>query len=147
MPHASIGADVMVGFPGETGAEFEETRALIERSPLTYLHVFTYSAREGTPAAADPDQVPKKVKKERNRILRELIAQKHAAFRASLIGLQLDAVTLDRAADHGTLALTDNFLHITLEGERLPPAQLCRARLTAPDRAQSPAAYAAPDVG
>ena len=52
MPDAAIGADVMTGFPGETDAEFEETRAFIESLPFTYLHVFTYSERPGTPAAA-----------------------------------------------------------------------------------------------
>ena len=135
MPHASIGADVMVGFPGETDAEFEETRALVEQSPLTYLHVFTYSAREGTPAAEAPNQVPKKLKKERNRILRELIARKHAAFRASLAGTELDAVTLDRSVDDGTAALTDNFLHVTVEDERLPPARLVQVKLLSSGRA------------
>ena len=135
MPWASIGADVMVGFPGETDEEFEQTRRLIEHSPLTYLHVFTYSAREGTPAADAADQVPKKLKKERNRILRELVAQKYAAFRESLAGMELDAVTLDRATDEGTAALTDNFLHVTVDDERLPPAQLLSVRLTAPGKA------------
>ena len=129
MPHASIGADVMVGFPGETEAEFEETRRFVEDAPFTYLHVFTYSAREGTPAAADSNQIPKKVKKERNRILRELIDRKHAAFRASLDGRALEAVTLDRSVDGGTAALTDNFLHVTIAGERLPPAKLVRLTL------------------
>ena len=52
MPDAAIGADVMVGFPGETEPEFEESRAFIESLPFTYLHVFTYSERPGTPAAA-----------------------------------------------------------------------------------------------
>ncbi len=58
MPHAAIGADVMVGFPGETEAEFAETRRMVEELPFTYLHVFTYSARPGTPAAEQPAQVP-----------------------------------------------------------------------------------------
>ena len=58
MPQAAIGADVMVGFPGETDAEFESTRKMIEELPFTYLHVFTYSARPGTPAADMPKQVP-----------------------------------------------------------------------------------------
>ena len=53
MPDAAIGADVMVGFPGETDDDFEQTRALIERLPFTYLHVFTYSSRPGTPSADD----------------------------------------------------------------------------------------------
>src|SRR5579863_8515171 len=72
MPSAAIGADVMVGFPGETDAEFEATRRLIEDLPLTYLHVFTYSARPGTPAATMSDQVPVNIARDRNKILREL---------------------------------------------------------------------------
>ena len=71
MPTAAIGADVMVGFPGESEADFEETRGMIEEMPFTYLHVFTYSSRPGTPAAALPDQVPVQVARERNRILRD----------------------------------------------------------------------------
>ena len=70
MSDAAIGADVMVGFPGETDAEFEATRRLIDELPFTYLHVFTYSARPGTPAAAMKDQVPVHiVSRERNRVL------------------------------------------------------------------------------
>ena len=80
MPDAAIGADVMVGFPGETDEEFEQTRAFIERLPFTYLHVFTYSSRPGTPSAEMPDQVPVQVARERNRVLRELIAEKKRAF-------------------------------------------------------------------
>ena len=80
MPHAAIGADVMAGFPGETEAEFEETRRLIEDLPFTYLHVFTYSARPGTPAAAMAEQVPVHVARERNRILRDLASRKAACL-------------------------------------------------------------------
>src|ERR1700674_1822333 len=66
MPTAAIGADVMVGFPGETETEFEETRRMIEELPLTYLHVFTFSARPSTPAATMSNQVPVHVARERN---------------------------------------------------------------------------------
>ena len=62
----------MTGFPGESEAEFEETRAFIDSLPFTYLHVFTYSERPGTPAAASGEQVPMPVRRERNRILRDL---------------------------------------------------------------------------
>ncbi len=72
MPDAAIGADVMMGFPGETDEEFEESRRFIESLPFTYLHVFTYSERPGTPAAAMGEPVPMPVRKERNRMLREL---------------------------------------------------------------------------
>ena len=81
MPDAAIGADVMVGFPGETEAEFEESRAFIESLPFTYLHVFTYSERPGSPAAEASSPVPIAVRKERNRILRDLAAAKNRAFR------------------------------------------------------------------
>jgi len=135
MPEASIGADVMVGFPGETDAQFEETRRLIEQSPLTYLHVFTFSAREGTPAATMDGQIPKPVKKERNRILRELIAQKKRRFEESLVGRRVEAVTLDRSTNESTSALTDNFLHVEVPGS-LPAARLIGVTLTAPGKAE-----------
>src|SRR5207248_5990813 len=76
MPNAAIGADVMVCFPGETEAEFEETRRTVEELPFTYLHVFTFSARPGTPAATMPNQVPVRVARERNRIMREVTDEK-----------------------------------------------------------------------
>jgi threonylcarbamoyladenosine tRNA methylthiotransferase MtaB len=89
MLDAAIGADVMAGFPGETDAEFEESRAFIESLPFTYLHVFTYSERPGTPAAECADQVSMEVRKERNRILRELGARKNLEFRRSMMGRTL----------------------------------------------------------
>jgi threonylcarbamoyladenosine tRNA methylthiotransferase MtaB len=110
MPDAAIGADVMVGFPGETDTEFEQSRAFIEELPFTYLHVFTYSARPGTPAAEAAKQVPPPVRKERNRILRELAAKKNVGFRTRMLGRTLSAVTLD----HGPWALTDNYLKVEL---------------------------------
>ena len=76
MPDAAIGADVMVGFPGETDDDFEQTRAFIDHLPFTYLHVFTYSSRPGTPSAAMAEQVPVQIARERNRVLRELAAEK-----------------------------------------------------------------------
>jgi len=94
MPTAAIGADVMAGFPGETDAEFESTRRLIADLPFTYLHVFTFSARPGTPAAAMPDQVPVHVARERNKILRDLAVEKKQAFLRSFLGKPLDAITL-----------------------------------------------------
>jgi threonylcarbamoyladenosine tRNA methylthiotransferase MtaB len=94
MPTAAIGADVMAGFPGETDAEFESTRRLIEDLPFTYLHVFTYSARPGTPAAAMPNQVPVHVARERNKILRDLADSKKQIFLHSFIGKPLEAITL-----------------------------------------------------
>jgi threonylcarbamoyladenosine tRNA methylthiotransferase MtaB len=124
MPTAAIGADVMTGFPGETDSEFESTRRLIEDSPLTYLHVFTYSARPGTPAAAMTNQVPVHVARERNRILRDLGAEKKLAFMNSFAGKQLDAITLSSLpngpAGEFTEALTDNYQKLFLKGRHQP---------------------------
>ena len=114
MPDAGIGADVMVGFPGETDAEFEESRQFMAAMPFTYLHVFTYSERPGTPAAEEAVQVPMAVRKERNRVLRELAAAKNVAFRERMVGRTLSAVTL---AETG-IALTENYLKVELAAGR-----------------------------
>ena len=120
MPDAAIGADVMVGFPGETDSEFEATRRIIEDLPLTYLHVFTYSARPGTPAAEMKNQVPVHVARERNRILRELGAEKKLAFMRSFIGRMVEAITLNVIGSDQdgefTECLTDNYLKLRLRG-------------------------------
>ena len=144
MPIAAIGADVMTGFPGETDAEFEATRRLIEELPFTYLHVFTYSARPGTPAANMRDQVPVHIARERNRILRDLGAEKKQAFMRGFIGQTVEAITLSSACSLSsraasvdllpnqssavdgpavfaetifTEALTDNYLKLHLTGQ------------------------------
>jgi threonylcarbamoyladenosine tRNA methylthiotransferase MtaB len=122
MPDAAIGADVMTGFPGETEAEFEESRAFIASLPFTYLHVFTYSERPGTPAASSADPVPLTVRKERNRILRELAAGKNLEFRRSMLGRGLSVVTLSEGA------LSDNFLKVELAAPR-PANQLVEVRI------------------
>jgi threonylcarbamoyladenosine tRNA methylthiotransferase MtaB len=124
MPTAAIGADVMVGFPGETDSEFEATRRMIEDLPFTYLHVFTYSARPGTPAAEMENQVPVHIARERNRILRELVSEKKLAFMRSFVGRSLDAITLNVVgyddAGEFTESLTDNYLKLRLRGRHNP---------------------------
>lgn len=116
MPIAAIGADVMVGFPGESDLDFEETRALVEQLPFTYLHVFTYSGRPGTPSTRMPNQVPTQTMKERNRILRELAAEKKQRFMESFIGKKVSAITLGIQRNDCTQALTDNYLETWLRG-------------------------------
>jgi threonylcarbamoyladenosine tRNA methylthiotransferase MtaB len=116
MPTAAIGADVMVGFPGETEAEFDETRRMIEELSFTYLHVFTYSARPGTPAAAHPGQVPVALARERNRVLREVASKKKAAFMRALAGTVVEAITLQSGSAEFTEALTNNYLKMKISG-------------------------------
>jgi len=116
MPDCAVGADVMTGFPGETEAEFEESRAFIESLPFTYLHVFTYSERPGTPAAEAEGQVPVPVRKHRTHALRELARVKNLAFRQSMTGRTLSAVTIE----DGMVALSENYLKISLARAREP---------------------------
>jgi threonylcarbamoyladenosine tRNA methylthiotransferase MtaB len=120
MPTAAIGADVMVGFPGETDAEFEETRRMVEELPLTYLHVFTYSARPGTPAADMSRQIPVRVARERNRMLRVLAGEKKTAFMRKFVGATVEAITLNAFDGEWTEALTENYLPLRLRGKHSP---------------------------
>ena len=129
MPEAAIGADVMVGFPGETDELFEESLSFIEHLPFTYLHVFTYSSRPGTPSASMPDQVPVHVARERNRVLRELAAEKNRAFRESFIGRTLEVITLQASGDSWTEAMSDNFLKVRVAG-RHPANQILTTEIT-----------------
>ena len=116
MPDAAIGADVMVGFPGETDVDFDESRRFIESLPFTYLHVFTYSERPGTPAAGYPGAVPMPERKRRNHVLRELAEAKNREFRQRMVGRTLSAVTLHETRT----ALTGNYLKVQLTTPREP---------------------------
>jgi threonylcarbamoyladenosine tRNA methylthiotransferase MtaB len=118
MPTAAIGADVMVGFPGETEGDFEETRRMVEDLPLTYLHVFTYSPRPGTPAAAMRNQVPASIARERSKDLRDLAAEKKLAFMKSFIGRAVETITLNVFDGSHTECLTDNYLPLRMNGRR-----------------------------
>jgi threonylcarbamoyladenosine tRNA methylthiotransferase MtaB len=128
MPTAAIGADVMVGFPGESEEDFEQTRAFIERLPFTYLHVFTYSSRPGTRSAEMPNQVPVQKARERNRVLRELAARKKHEFQQQFVGGTLRALTLTQISRGRTEALTDNYQKLWLKGE-LAPNRMLTARI------------------
>jgi threonylcarbamoyladenosine tRNA methylthiotransferase MtaB len=116
MPDAAIGADVMTGFPGETDGEFDETVRFVDQQPFAYLHVFTYSERPGTLAAALGNSVPMHVRRERTRLLRELSDRKNLDFRRRMIGKTLSAVTLEERG----MALTSNFLKVELASRQEP---------------------------
>ena len=130
LPHAAIGADVIAGFPGEMGADFQETVDFIERMPLTYLHVFSFSPRPGTKAEGLDAPVPFGVIRERARTLRALGQRKAESFRSSLAGRRFRALTLVRGGDNWTEALTGNYLKARIPG-RHPANQWHDVDLTA----------------
>jgi len=127
---AAIGADVIVGFPCESNADFQETIDFIERSPLTYLHVFSFSSRPGTGAAKLPaqQQVKAGAIRERARALRALGQKKSSEFRASQAGRTFRALTLARNGENWTEALTGNYLKVRVGGKQ-PANQWCEVQI------------------
>jgi len=121
LPTASLGTDLIVGFPGETGEEFERSIAFLDSLPLTYFHVFPYSIRTGTVAAALPDQVPLQIKKERARRFRELGARKKKKFYRQFIGTQVP-VLVEQAVDEVKglyKGYSKNYLPVLLHGKQV----------------------------
>lgn len=121
LPQAGIGADVMVGFPEETDHDHALTAEFIGRLPFTYLHIFPYSARPGTPAAARPGQVDGRVKHERARELQLSISEKRQSFLGCQIGRTLSVLTLDEGAATERAALSSNYLKVSISSPGLPP--------------------------
>ena len=118
IPRLGLGADVIVGFPGETEEAFEKTRKLIEQLPFSYLHVFPYSSRRGTEAHQVKDNVPGNIKKQRSLILTQLVGQKSLEIRESFLG-QRETVLIENQRDKNSGWLkghTGNFIPVTLEG-------------------------------
>jgi threonylcarbamoyladenosine tRNA methylthiotransferase MtaB len=112
MPHACIGVDVIVGFPGETVAEFQETRQFLADLDISYLHVFTYSERPNTPAIEMPDPVPVDVRRQRNEILTALSDRKQRQFYEQHIG-QRRKVLFETSKIPGMMSgFTDNYIRI-----------------------------------
>jgi threonylcarbamoyladenosine tRNA methylthiotransferase MtaB len=129
LPDAAIGADVIVGFPGETDDDFSETMRFIESLPSTYLHVFPFSARPGTAASNLGTAVPASVIRDRARALRALAQQKADAFRAAQADRTHRALTLNHHGENWTEALTGNYLKLRIAG-RHPANEWRDARLT-----------------
>jgi threonylcarbamoyladenosine tRNA methylthiotransferase MtaB len=114
IPHASIGSDIIVGFPGETEDDFEHLASYLECSPVTHIHVFPYSDRPGTAATAMNGKVHGSVIRERARRIREIGQRLTTKFRASQVGRTYRALTIE----DGTLAVTGNYLKL-----RIPPGR------------------------
>ena len=124
IPNCGLGADVMVGFPGETEEDHGASLRFIESLPFTYLHIFPYSARPGTPAATLPAQINGRVVRERCQQLRSRMKEKRQAFLAAQVGKQLSALSLDDFVDGARVALSSNYLKVALLGPDPGPNRL-----------------------
>jgi len=131
-PRLGLGADVLVGFPGETEADFRATVSLVEALPFTYLHVFPYSARSGTDAATRAGRVDPATLTRRAAVMRTVGAAKAAAFRRSLGGRVEEVLVLERRArDTGELVgLTGHFADVRFAGPDALMRRLARVTIT-----------------
>jgi threonylcarbamoyladenosine tRNA methylthiotransferase MtaB len=136
LPNAAIGADIITGFPSETEDDHAATLRFIEELSFTYLHIFSYSQRPGTKAAAEPQQLSGSIIKRRARELRALAEAKSAGFRNSQICRELCVLTLRRDPDFPerqfTPALSENYLSVHIPA-LLPPNQFLTVYITDSD--------------
>jgi threonylcarbamoyladenosine tRNA methylthiotransferase MtaB len=126
IPDLGLGADVIVGHPGESDTDFEATMTLVRELPLSYLHVFAYSDRKGTEAAAMADRVPGHVIRDRSRRLRALGVEKSLTFRQKLVGRSVEALVLEDRAS----GLTANYVEVNFEGSAGAPRSFAQGRVT-----------------
>lgn len=112
LPYLGLGADIIVGFPGETDEDHAQTRALVEELPYTYLHVFPYSVRDNTVAAGLPNHIPGDIAAARSRELRDLVIEKGRAYRQARVGQAAEIVV-----ESGGYGLTEDYLRVRLVGD------------------------------
>jgi len=129
-PEAALGADVMVGFPGESEHHFRNTHELISSLPLTYLHVFPFSPRPGTLAARWPDRATGSELKRRAHALQVLSVQKREAFRKRFLGKWVEVLVETQPRQGWWQGTSENYLQVLLPATRpLAPGSLVRVRL------------------
>ena len=124
LPHASVGSDIIVGFPGETASHFAEMRSVLEQLPLTHLHVFPYSDRPGTAASRLTPKVDGREVRERGRVTRAIGEQMSQRFRESQVGRTVRGLSVD----DGRSIVTSNYLKLRLDRQQ-PRNEWVRVRV------------------
>jgi threonylcarbamoyladenosine tRNA methylthiotransferase MtaB len=129
VPGIHLGTDIIVGFPGETAALFEKSFDLLSKLPLANIHVFTFSAREGTPAAKFANQTSKKIAKGRAKRLKELSDELAAKFAESQKGQTLDILIEKKLNDPMFEGWSDNYLRATVSAPGGAPGDIVKWKL------------------
>jgi len=131
LPEAALGSDIIVGFPGESAAQFESSLEYFDSLPLTYFHVFPYSARRGTTATGLPDPVAAAEKKRRAQRMRRLGAQKKEAFCAGFAGWRVPVLVESKVdkANGAQRGFSRNYLPVSLVGAGAPVNREITVRL------------------
>ena len=131
LPDAAIGIDILAGFPGETDQQFDEAIEFLKNLNFTYLHVFPYSIRPGTPAATYPNQVEKNIKEQRVAKLRELSDYKRDTFYTSQLEQTVAVLVEGRRDDSGLLkGFSDNYVAVRFQGDNTLINQRVQVKLT-----------------
>ena len=135
IPGLGLGTDVIVGFPGERDADFEETVGLVDALPFSYLHVFPYSPRRGTEAVHLADRVPPHVATRRGALLRGRSAAKNLAFRQKMIGTTREALVLESRDPQtgGLVGLTSSYVEVVFDGPDALMRRMVPVEVTAAD--------------
>ena len=128
MPGCAITTDVIVGFPGETEAEFQQTLDFVEQVKLCRIHVFPYSPRSGTPAARMPGQLSKAVKSQRAHILAQLADRLEAEYLAQQVGT-CQAVLFEEEKHGGVEGYTDTYVRVWVPGGKQVLGQLAQVQI------------------
>jgi threonylcarbamoyladenosine tRNA methylthiotransferase MtaB len=132
IPDAAIGTDVIAGFPGETREAFENSLSLIRELPITYLHVFPYSPRNGTPASRFPGRISPEIVRERCFRMRALGKEKKRDFYARMIGKE-ESVLIEETRDRASgllKGLTGNYIPVSIEGDDPLKNRMLRVKIT-----------------
>ena len=131
IPGCCIGVDVIVGFPGETEADFLETYKFLNELDISYLHVFTYSERENTPAASMPDVVPGSVRADRSKMLHILSDKKRRKFYEDNLGREANVLFENDVEDGMMHGFTDNYIRVSAKYDPVLINEIKRVRLRA----------------
>ena len=133
MPDAFLGVDVIVGFPGESEEDFLETYNLLEEVGASFLHIFPFSERAGTPAVTMPNKVQSRVSTERVARLEELSAKLHKSFSEKFLGQEREVLFESTDRSGRMYGYTDNYLRVSVPYNTEYINQICRVRLVALD--------------
>src|SRR3546814_377156 len=130
MPECCIGVDVIVGFPGESHEDFLDTYKFLNELDISYLHVFTYSERENTPAASMPDVVPGSDRADRSKMLHILSDKKRRSFYEQNLGIETK-VLFENDIDNGMMhGFTDNYIRVSAKYDPVLINEIMQVRLS-----------------
>lgn len=130
MPYSGIGADVIVGFPGETERHFEETQLFLAELPVSYLHVFTYSERPNTPASQFGEAIEPRIRFKRSDALRMLGQKKKHAFYEGMVGQKVEVLAENDVENGFRFGFSDNYVKVALDASLVEDNMLVDASVT-----------------